>query len=235
MSVTTQANNNLNDQGSAISDLADGNFTINHLQIANLTLNSVLTPTLINQATAGFQYWNNLIDSKTRAPLFTFPLGGNQIEFGTNANVPQQSIQRKYQFKDDVSKVGKHTFKGGFDYIWTPFMGGFFEFNPTLEIDYGLLPSQILALPQGFQTPGLVQNMQIATSEIFEHRNKALGWCHRIRLQCHPEWSVMSECFLQLANRTRRICSAAVPRKPGNNYKINLTFIHFENHPQTHR
>ena len=165
LSVTTQANNNLNDQGSATSDLTDGNFTINHLQIANLTLNSVLTPTLINQATVGFQYWNNLIDSKTRAPLFTFPLGGNQIEFGTNSNVPQQSIQRKYQFKDDVSKVGKHTFKGGFDYIWTPFMGGFFEFTPTLEIDYGLLPSQILALPQGFQTPGLVQNMQIAVGD----------------------------------------------------------------------
>src|SRR5215472_6286380 len=68
-SVTTQANNNLNDQGSATSHLTSGNFTINHLQIANLTLNSVLTPTLINQATVGFQYWNNLIDSKTRAPL----------------------------------------------------------------------------------------------------------------------------------------------------------------------
>ena len=31
--------------------------------------------------------------------------------------------------------IGKHTFKTGVDYIWTPFMGGFFEFNPTLEID----------------------------------------------------------------------------------------------------
>ena len=35
-------------------------------------------------------------------------------------------------------------------------MGGFFEFNPTLELDYSLLPSQILALPQGFATPGLL-------------------------------------------------------------------------------
>jgi hypothetical protein len=35
-------------------------------------------------------------------------------------------------------------------------MGGFFEFNPTLEFDFNLLPSQILALPQGFQTPGLL-------------------------------------------------------------------------------
>jgi carboxypeptidase family protein/TonB-dependent receptor-like protein len=168
LSVTTQANNSLNDQSGGTFDLTEGNFTKNHLQVANLTVNSSLTPTLINQFTAGFQYWNNLIDSTTRAPLFTFP---NTIQFGTNGNVPQQSIQRKYQFKDDISKsVGKHTFRGGVDYIWTPFMGGFFEFNPTLEIDYGFLPSCILgvgpnattpgcgpaAFPLGFKTPGLV-------------------------------------------------------------------------------
>jgi hypothetical protein len=153
-SVSTQANNSLNDQSNGLFDLSEGNFTKNHLQIANLTVNSSLSPTLINQFTFGFQYWNNLIDSATRAPLFTFPTG---IQFGTNTNVPQNSIQRKYQFKDDVAKtVGKHTFKTGFDYIWTPFMGGFFEFNPTLELDYRMLPSQILALPQGFQTPGLL-------------------------------------------------------------------------------
>src|SRR5215470_7555194 len=157
LSVSTQANNSLNDQSASTFDLTEGNFTINHLQVANLTLNSALTPTLINQFTVGFQYWNNLIDSPTRAPNFTFPLSAGTIQFGTNINVPQGSVQRKYQFKDDLSKgVGKHTFKAGVDYIWTPLMGGFFESNPTLEIDYGLLPSQILAMPQGFQTPGLV-------------------------------------------------------------------------------
>jgi hypothetical protein len=162
-SVSTQANNSLNDQSGATFDASEGNFTKNHLQVANLTVNSTLSPTLINQFTAGFQYWNNLIDSTTRAPLFTF---SNNIQFGTNTNVPQQSIQRKFQFKDDVSKtIGKHTFKSGVDYIFTPFMGGFFEFNPTLEIDYGLLPSQILAKPQGFQTPGLVQSMSIAVGD----------------------------------------------------------------------
>src|SRR5262249_11164374 len=112
----------------------------------------------LNQATLGFQYWNNLIASSAPpAPNFTFPLSAGSIQFGTNTNVPQQSIQRKYQFKDDLSKsVGKHTFKTGVDYIYTPLMGGFFESNSTLELDFGLLPSQILALPQGFQTPGLL-------------------------------------------------------------------------------
>jgi len=156
-SISTQANNSLNDQSGGLFDLTEGNFTVNHLQVANLTVNSALSPTLINQFTVGFQYWNNLIDSPTRTPLFTFALGAGTIQFGTNTNVPQNSIQRKYQFKDDVAKtMGKHTFKTGFDYIFTPLMGGFFESNPTLELDYGKLPSQILALPQGFQTPGLL-------------------------------------------------------------------------------
>src|ERR1051326_3916055 len=163
LSVSTQANNSLNDQSNGLFDLTEGNFTVNHLQIANLTVNSSLSPTLVNQATLGFQYWNNLIDSSTRKPLITFPGG---IQFGTNTNVPQNSIQRKYQFKDDIAKtMGKHTFKTGVDYIWTPFMGGFFEFNPTLEIDYGQSPSAILALPQGFATPGLVQGMSIAVGD----------------------------------------------------------------------
>jgi hypothetical protein len=162
-SVSTQANNSLNDQSNGFFDLTEGNFTKNHLQVANLTLNSSLTPTLINQFTVGFQYWNNLIDSTTKVPLFTFPKG---VQFGTNTNVPQNSIQRKYQFKDDIAKtIGKHTFKTGIDYIWTPFMGGFFEFNPTLEIDFNALPSAILATPGGFSNPGLVSGMSIAVGD----------------------------------------------------------------------
>ncbi len=173
VSVATQANNSLNDQSDGNFDLTEGNFTKNHLQIANLTLNSVFSPTLINQFTAGWQYWNNLIDSTTRAPLVTFPVGA---EFGTNTNVPQESIQRKWQFKDDLSKtVGRHTFKTGFDYIFTPFMGGFFEFNPTLEIDFGVNPTCILGVgpdagkagcgpatwPNGFSSPGLISGNNI--------------------------------------------------------------------------
>jgi outer membrane receptor protein involved in Fe transport len=167
LSVSTQANDSLNDQSDGTMDLTEGNFTVNHLQIANVTVNSAFSPTLVNQLTLGWQYWNNLIDSKNRAPLVTFP----DAQFGTNTNVPQNSIQRKYQFKDDISKtINNHTFRAGFDYIYTPLMGGFFEFNPTLEIDFGANPTCILgvgqdaatpgcgpgAFPQGFATPGAV-------------------------------------------------------------------------------
>jgi hypothetical protein len=177
VSVSTQANNSLNDQSNGNFDLTEGNFTKNHLQVANLTLNSAFTTTLLNQFTAGWQYWNNLIDSSTRTPLVTF--SNATYQFGTNTNVPQESIQRKWQFKDDLSKtVGKHTFQTGFDYIYTPFMGGFFEFNPTLEIDFTDSPSVILAnastcgalknqpcYPNGFATAGAVNAMTIAVGD----------------------------------------------------------------------
>ncbi len=160
LSYSSQSNNSLNDQSDGTGDLSEGNFTVNHLQLANLTVTSTLSNTTVNTFTAGFQYWNNLIDSKVRAPLVTFP----SASFGTNGNVPQQSFQRKWQFKDDISKtIGKHTLKAGVDYLWNPVEGGFFEFNSTLEVDFAKDPSEILAnptlYPQGFSTPGLIGGM----------------------------------------------------------------------------
>ena len=79
--------------------------------LASANLNSVITPTIVNSATVGYQYWNNLIDSTIRANNVTF--GGGET-FGTNINVPQQSFQKKWQFKDDLSITrGKHNFKVG--------------------------------------------------------------------------------------------------------------------------
>lgn len=178
LSYSSQANNSLNDQSDGTGDLNNGNFTVNHLQIANFTLNSILSDSTVNVATFGFQYWNNLIASKISSPLVTFP----NASFGTNTNVPQQSYQRKWQFKDDFSKaVGKHTFKGGVDYIWNPVEGGFFEFSSTLEIDFGANPSDILAnkggaYPNGFQSAGAVTGMSIANGDpYFNVATKQLG------------------------------------------------------------
>ncbi len=163
VSYNDQNNIGLNDQSTNNTDLTGGNFTTNRLQLANLTLNSALSNTVVNAATLGFQYWHNLIDSDLRVPNITFP---QLISFGTNINVPQESYQQKYQFKDDLSFTrGNHTFKTGFDYLWEPKLGGFFEFNPTLEIDFTQLPSAILALPQGFATRGIVGGMTATSGD----------------------------------------------------------------------
>src|SRR5262249_49744682 len=148
-----------------------------HLQIANFTLNSQISPSLVNQFTFGFQYWNNLIASKISAPLVVFP----DASFGTNTNVPQQSFQRKFQFKDDISKThGRHTFKAGVDCIYNPVSGGFFEFNSTLEADFVKNPSDILADPitynAGFATPGLIGGMGFSNGNpYFQVPTKQLG------------------------------------------------------------
>jgi hypothetical protein len=206
ISYTSQANNSLNDQSSATSDLTNGNYTINHLQIANLTVNSILPNNAVNQFTFGFQYWNNLINTNIHAPLITFP----DASIGTNTNVPQQSFQRKWQFKDDVSKVvGKHTLKAGVDYIWNPVEGGFFEFSSTLEIDFALDPSVIIAnpstcgpaknqpcAPEGFATPGLVTGMTIANGDpYFLVATKQLG------LYFQDDWKVSRRLSLNLGVR----------------------------------
>lgn len=161
VSYSAQNNTGDNDQSTSTNDLTAGNFTTNHLIISNATLNSVFTPRVVNALTVGYQYWNNLIDSKQKVPTFTFPGG---ITFGTNTNVPQQSIQKKWQFRDDLSIIkGHHSLKTGFDYVWEPELGGFFEFNPTLEIDFFDVPSVITTnttlYPQGFATPGAVSGM----------------------------------------------------------------------------
>lgn len=201
VSYSSQANDSLNDQSDGTADLTAGNFTTNHLQIANLTLNSQLSQSAVNQFTFGFQYWNNLIASHIDAPYVTFP---SPAEFGTNTNVPQQSFQRKWQFKDDISKtIGKHTLKGGVDYIWNPVEGGFFKFNSTLEVDFIANPSTILGdtttYPEGFATPGLVGGMSYSNGDpYFLVPTKQLGFYGQ------DDWKVTNRLTLNLGLRWDR-------------------------------
>ena len=162
VSYAAQDNKSNNDQSTQTVDATEGNFTINDLILANVTLSSILTNSMVNNFTAGFQYWNNLIDSNTRVPYFSFPDG---TSFGTNINVPQKSSQHKFQFRDDFSYThGKHTLRAGVDFLYEPQVGGFFENNPTPEFDFFDTAAHLLdptLYPQtgtfkGFSAPGAV-------------------------------------------------------------------------------
>jgi hypothetical protein len=160
LSYNAQNNTGQNDQSTQTVDATQGNFTNNHLILTNATLSSALTSNLVNAATVGFQYWNNLIDTQKKSPTFNFP----DAQFGTNGNVPQQSFQRKFQFKDDIAyQLGKHGLKWGVDYLYEPTLGGYFEFTPVLTWNFFDDPSVILSntnlYPQGFATPGAVQTV----------------------------------------------------------------------------
>jgi outer membrane receptor protein involved in Fe transport len=209
ISYTSQANNSLNDQAGSTGDLTEGNFTKNHLQAANFTLNSVLSNSLVNSFMVGYQFWNNLIDSKDKVPYVTF-IGGSS--FGTNINVPQESYQRKWQFRDDITKTyGRHTFGAGLDFIYNPKLGGFFESNSTLEIDFGADPSVILAnpstcgsaknqpcYPQGFATPGAVIGMGASSGNPYFDMP---GGTKQLGLYFQDDWKVTKRLSLNLGLR----------------------------------
>ena len=209
LSYTSQVNNSLNDQSGQTGDLTEGNFTKNHLQAANFTLNSALSPTLVNSFLVGYQYWNNIIDSTLKVPLVTF-IGGSS--FGTNANVPQQSYQKKWQFRDDLTKTyGRHTFGMGADFIYNPKLGGFFESNSTLEVDFGADPSCILATvndnvnhcgpsfyPQGFATPGAAISMSASAGDPYFDMP---GGTKQVGLYFQDDWKATKRLTVNLGVR----------------------------------
>ena len=197
-SYTNQNNRGLNDQNGSTSDLSQNNFTTNQLIIANATLNTIFTPTVVNSVTFGYQYWNNLISTSNYVTNLTFP----DLVVGTNGSVPQNTFQKKWQFKDDIAFTrGRHSLKTGVDFLWEPVLGGFFLTDATPVISFFDDPTTILSnatkYPQGFATPGAVQSITQATTgnSFYAEHNKMLG------LYFQDDWKVTRRLTLNLGLR----------------------------------
>ncbi|HEX5731633.1 MAG TPA: TonB-dependent receptor [Blastocatellia bacterium] len=158
-----QDNSSPNDQIAvpANADPTGGNLNDNRLYsfVANHTY--TLSPTKLNVFSFHYQDFNNAILGVTDTPNITFPT----VTTGRNVNVPQATLEEKYQFRDDFSfQKGAHNIKVGGNYIYTKLDGFFFFGAQGYAITFFDDPLTIAnnlngKYPQGFQTPGAVRNI----------------------------------------------------------------------------
>jgi Carboxypeptidase regulatory-like domain/TonB dependent receptor len=163
-----QKNSSPNDQIGvpANADITGGNTNNNKLYsfIANHTW--TISPSKLNQWSFHFQDFNNAILGVTDTPNIVFP----SVQTGRNANVPQATLEKKYQLRDDFSvTTGNHTLKTGVNYIHTKMDGFFFFgaqgyqitfFDDPLTITTNRLPNgNVGPYTAGFATPGAVRQI----------------------------------------------------------------------------
>jgi outer membrane receptor protein involved in Fe transport len=152
-----QNNNALNDQAGFLivrTDLSGGNESLNTLYNFLGSLTSTLSNSTVNQFTYQFHTFDNRINATSDLDLLFFPDG---LAIGRNGNVPQQTLQKKHQFRDDLTWTrGNHGFKFGGDFTYVPTLGGLFAFNSAPEYDFLFNADEIAnnpdQFPQGFRT-----------------------------------------------------------------------------------
>jgi hypothetical protein len=152
-----QNNDALNDQAGFLlvrTDLSGGNQTLNRLYsfLANETW--IVNQRTVNQFTYQYSTFDNRILATSDLPNLAFP---NGIIIGRNGNVPQQTVQKKHQFRDDLTyNRGNHGFKFGGDFTYVPTLGGLFAFTSAPAYSFLFDPSDIAnnpgQFPQGFLT-----------------------------------------------------------------------------------
>ncbi|MFY9622012.1 MAG: TonB-dependent receptor [Pyrinomonadaceae bacterium] len=196
-----QKNDSPNDQvaNPATTDLTGGNTDNNKLYsfVANHT--ATIGTTKVNSFSFHFQDFNNAILGVTTNPQLQFPGG---ITIGANTNVPQATLERKFQFRDDFSwQAGNHSWKFGTNYIHTE-LGGFFFFGSKgYTIAWFDSPLTIQnntngLYPQGFATPGAVQNISFSDGE-GTHDQKI----HQLAFYVQDDWKVTPRLTLNLGLR----------------------------------
>lgn len=140
----------------ARTDLSGGNQTENKMYsvVANHIYN--IRPNVLNQFTFHFQDFVNEILPNQEGLTLNFPGG---ITIGQNANTPQSTKERKFQFRNDTTWVtGDHSMKFGLNYIHTILDGYFYFGTRGYNLTFRQTPSQIVA-GGGFNRDDLLQSL----------------------------------------------------------------------------
>ncbi len=162
-----QKNDSPNDQfdPGQPADLAGGNTNANKLTSFVVNHTYTFSPRVLNQFSFQYQNFENNILGVTTNPNIIFP----SVQSGANVNVPQQTKERKFQFRDDISVLsGKHGLKFGVNYIHTLLTGFFFfganGYQITFFDDPLVIKNNTNGLyPAGFATPGAVNEITFNT------------------------------------------------------------------------
>ena len=162
-----QKNDSPNDQfdPGQPADLQGGNTNTNKLTSFVINHTYTYSPRVLNQFSFQYQNFENNILGVTTDPNIIFP----SVQSGANVNVPQQTKERKFQFRDDISVLsGKHGLKFGMNYIHTELNGFFFFGANGYQITFFDDPLVIQnntngKYPQGFATPGAVNEITFNT------------------------------------------------------------------------
>jgi hypothetical protein len=164
-----------------IADASQSQNDLNNFHDLSLGYNFTISANKVNSLNLHFQ---DMVNAILAAPThsFTYPVAGGgtatnpNINFGDgtqvgqNVNVPQQTLIRKYQFRDDFNWLhGKHNLKFGVNDIYFAKFGGFFFFgangyqaffwdNPVC-IAANNCPKGGSNYTNGVSTPGAVQEI----------------------------------------------------------------------------
>lgn len=196
-----QKNDSPNDQFDPTqpADLAGGNTNTNKLQSLVISHTYTFSPRVLNQFSFQWQTFENNILGVTTNPNIVFP----SVQSGANVNVPQQTKERKFQFRDDISVLrGKHAMKFGVNYINTLLTGFFFFGANGYQITFFDDPLVIKnntngKYPQGFSTPGAVREITFNTGS----GDTSQPVFHQLALYFQDDYKVTPRLTLNLGLR----------------------------------
>ncbi|HKY28811.1 MAG TPA: TonB-dependent receptor [Pyrinomonadaceae bacterium] len=221
-----QKNNSPNDQIGvpATADITGGNTNDNKLHSFIVNHTWTISPTKLNQISFHYQDFSNFILGVTDRPNIVFP----SVQTGRNANVPQSTLETKYQFRDDFSaSAGNHNLKAGVNYIDTKLDGFFFFGAQGHQIQFFADPLVIQnntngLYPQGFATPGAVRQITFSDGR-GDHTQKI----HQLALYFQDDWKVRPTVTLNLGLRW----DANIGNLPNQENNRTILILQQLNHP----